>query len=352
MNLSCLWLSCLHIFSCSLFMTNSLITFTLGSEGNEPRVLCKLKMVAAVLMFMADTTAMHIAPDKPGVLLNYTSGCVQHIISLTEELCQNQIHFKEEDLKDTIFCIKSSFTYAAKILNLILRYCSESSTTPPKAFDLANDLLDLVILTESYLGSGYALRLVAAMKPWLPDLVLALGSGTILKHTQGDGRNCTSSDQMKLHFPKWPIILAKVELSEVNEVRNEEDDKCSQPKNLSAFNRLLTMVTLLLKGNANIMDSVGVVFLTCSLVGLERKDFELALGLLHFVCLKLFKQDDRDWGDLMLSSLQEIYPKIEREIEERNHEDDYEKLNSAKKLLEPLWMYHLYETGRVSMTEA
>lgn len=309
-------------------------------------------MLTAVLMFMVDATAMHIAPDKPGVLLNYTSGCVQHIISFIEQLYHNQFHFKEEDLKDTVFCLKCSFTYAAKILNLILRYCSESSTIPPKAFDLANDLLDLIVLIESYLGSGYALRLVAAVKPWLPDLVLALGSGTILKHTNGCGTNSTSSDQMKLHFPKWPSILAKTELSGVNGVRNEEDDKCSQPEKFSAFNRLLAMLIILLKGNAYIMDAVGIVFLTCSLVGLERKDFELALGLLHFVCLKLFKQDDWDWGDLMLSSLQEIYPKIEREIAEQSREDDQEKLNSAKKLLEPLWMYHLYETGRVSMTEA
>ncbi|KAF7828622.1 condensin-2 complex subunit G2 [Senna tora] len=284
----------------------------------------------------------------PDELLNYTSGCIQHIICLIEQLNHNQILFKEEDLKDTILCLKSSFTYAAKILNLILRYCTESSTTLSKAFDLANDLLDLIILIESYLGSGYAFRLVAAVKPWLPDLVLALGSETILKRSQGKGTSSASFD----HFPKWPLILAKSELYGVNGVRNEEDDKCSQPEKFSAFNRLLAMLIILLKGNAYVMDAVGVAFLTCSLVGLERKDFELALGFLHFVCVKLFKQDDRDWGDLMLSSLQEIYPKIEKEIAEQIHEDELEKLHSAKKLLEPLWMYHLYETGRVSMTEA
>lgn len=309
-------------------------------------------MITAVLMFMVDTSAMGITPDKPAILLNYTSGCVQHIISLVNQLYQNQFHFKEEDLKDTIFCLKSFLTYAAKLLNLILRYSSESSTTPLKAFDLANDLLDFIILIELYLGSGYALRLVAAVNPWLPDLVLALGSGTILKPTLGDGTNSTSSDQMKLHFPKWLLILAKTELSGVNGDRNEEDDKCSQPEKISAFNRLLAMLITLLKGNPYIMDAVGVVFLTYSLVGLERKDFEMSLGLLHFVCLKLFPQDDRDWGDLMLSSLQEIYPKIERELAEQNHENEQEKLNSAKKLLEPLWMYHLYETGKISMTEA
>ncbi|XP_028764167.1 uncharacterized protein LOC114722329 [Neltuma alba] len=323
-----------------------------GSEYDEPRVLCKVKMLTAVLMFMVDITAMGIALDKPGVLLNYTSGCVKHIISLIDGLHHNQIHLNEEDMKDTIFCLKSSFTYAAKLLNLILGHLSESSTTSPKAFDLANDLMDLIILIELYWGSGCASGLVAAVKPWLPDLVLALGSGIILKQRQGDEISPVSSDRMKLHFPKWPLILAKIELSGVKTHGDEEDGKCSQPQKFSAFNKLLAMLIIQLRGNPYIMDAVGVIFLTCSLIGLERQDFELALGLLRFVCLKLFRQDDRDWGELMLSFLQEIYPKIEREIAERSHEDDQEKLDNAKKLLEPLWMYHLYETGRVSMTEA
>lgn len=309
-------------------------------------------MLTAVLMFVVDATTMGVAPDKPELLLNYTSGCLQHIISLIDRLNHNQIHLSEEDLKDTIFCLKSSCTYAAKLLNLILGHLSESSTTSPKAFDLANDLLDLIILIELYWGSGYASGLVAAVKPWLPDLVLALGSGTILKQTQGGEANPASSDRMKLHFPKWPLILAKTELSGVKAHGNEEDDTCSQPENFSAFYRLLASVIIQLRGNPYIRDAIGAVFLTFSLVGLERQDFELALGLLLFVCLKLFRQDHRDWGELMLSFLQEIYPKIEREIAEPSHENDQEKLNNAKKLLEPLWMYHLYETGRVSMTEA
>lgn len=307
-------------------------------------------MLTAVLMFMVDTTEMGTAPDKPGMFLNYASGCVQHIISLIERMHHNQIHLCEEDLKDTILCLKSFFTYAAKLLNLTLGQ-SESYTTSPKAFDLANDLLDLIILIELYCGSGCASGLVAAVKPWLPDLVLALGFKSILKQTQGDETNSASSGRVNLHFPKWTMILSKTELSEVETHGNEEDDKCSQSEKFSAFYKLLALMIIQLRGNPNIMDAVGVVFLSFSLVGLERQDFELALGLLHFVCLKLFRPDDRDWGELMLSFLQEIYPKIEREIAERSHEDDQENLNNAKKLLEPLWMYHLYETGRISMTE-
>ncbi|XP_061338918.1 uncharacterized protein LOC133285671 [Gastrolobium bilobum] len=320
-----------------------------GSACNEPKqVLCEVKMLTAVLKFMADTTAMCFAPHNHELFLNYTSKCVEHIVSSLDQLYHKQIQFEEEDKKNTIFCLKSSFTYAAKIVNMILTDSSGSSIIPPKAFALASSLLDLIISIESYMGSGYASRHVAAAKPWLPDMVLALGSANILKHTDLGTEQSTTSEQMKFHFPKWPLIVAKTELSSVNE---GEDDKYYQPEKFSAFNRFLAMLIILLKKNPSIMDAVGVIFLVSSLIGLEQKDFGLALGLLQFVCSKLFKHDDRDWGDMMLSSLQEIYPKIEREIAEERDEDELQKLTRAKELIEPLWMYHLYETGRVNMTD-
>ena len=54
---------------------------------------------------------------------------------------------------------------------------------------------------------------------------------------------------------------------------------------------------------------------------------------------------------MMLASRQEIYPQVERELEEENDEDGRQKLHSAKELLEPVWMYHIYETGKVAMME-
>lgn len=307
-----------------------------------------VKMLTAILKFMADTTAMCFAPDDHGLFLNYTLKCVQHIVSSLDQLYRNKIQFKEEDKRNMVFCLKSSFTYAAKILNVILTESSESSIILPKAFSLANNLLDLIISTESCMGSGYALRLVAAAKPWLPDVLLALGSTPILKQTDCGEEQSAASEQMKLHFPKWPLIVAKIELFQVNEA---EDDECTQPEKFSAFNKLLAMLIIFLKKNPRIMDVVGVIFMVSSLVGLEQKEFGLTLGILQFVCLKLFKHDDRDWGDMMLSSLQEIFPKIERAIAEENDEDQLEKLTCAKELIEPLWMYHLYETGRVNLTD-
>lgn len=333
-----------------LSLTNAGCPSNGGSVHNEPQqVLCKVKMITAVLKFMADATAMCFAPHNNGLFLNNTSKCIQHILSSLNQLYHHKIEFEEEDKKNTIFCLKSSFSYAAKILNVILTDSGGSSIMTSKAFTLANNLLDLIVSTESCLGSAYASRLVAAAKPWLPDVVLALGSESVLQHTESGSEHLTASEQMKLQFPKWPLIVAKTVLSAVNE--GEGDGECSQPDKFSTFNKLTAMLIILLKKNKSIMDAVGDIFLVCSLVGLEQKDFELALGLLQFVCSKLFNRDDRDWGDMMLSSLEEIYHKIERQITEASNSDELEKLMHAKELLEPLWTYHLYETGNVNMTD-
>ncbi|KAK2372533.1 hypothetical protein P8452_45825 [Trifolium repens] len=322
-----------------------------GSVQNKlQHVLCKVKMLTAVLKFMADTTAMCFSPHNNGLFLNYTSKCIQHILSSLNQLCHNKTQFEEEDKKNTIFCLKSSFTYAAKILNVTLPDSGESSITTSQAFTLANNLLDLIVSIESCLGSAYASRLVAAARPWLPDVVLALGSPSVLQQTDSGSEHSTASEQIKLNFPKWPLVLAKtVLLSAVNE--DEGDHECSQPDKYSAFNKLLDMLIIILKKNRSIMDAIGDIFLVCSLVGLEQKDFDLALGLLQFVCSKLFNHDDRDWGDMMLSTLQEIYPKIERGRTEPRNDDELEKLTHAKNLIEPLWTYHLFESGKVNMTD-
>lgn len=157
---------------------------------------------------------------------------------------------------------------------------------------------------------------------------------------------------MRLHFPSCPLILANTELSEISEVGPEkDDDRDSKSNKFPVFNRLLRMMVTLLKGNPNVLDAIGVMFLTGSKVGLERKDFGLVLGLVHFVCMKLFRGDDRQWGCAMLASLQDIYPQIEREIEEQDDEDERQRLPSVKELLEPVWMYRLYEIRKVSEME-
>ncbi|KAF3967409.1 hypothetical protein CMV_008590 [Castanea mollissima] len=237
-----------------------------------------------------------------------------------------------------------------KMLTASLKFMVDATMM---AFDVANNLLDLITSIELHLGSGKAASLVAAAKPWLPDLILALGSGNILKETQGEGIHFHASDRIKVHFPSWLLSLARIELSEMSEFSPEkdDDDRVSESEDFPVFKKLLGMIVTLLKGNPNVLDAVGVIFLTGSVVGLERKDFGLVLGLIHFVCMKLFSRDDKEWGDMMLASLQEIYPQIERELYEENDEDGRQKLHSAQELLEPVWMYHIYETGRVATME-
>lgn len=308
-------------------------------------------MLTAVLKFMADATVMGFVFHNHEWCLKFASGYLRYVTSTLQQQPREKINCKDEYVKDIIQCLKSSLTYAAKILSLALKDVTEDSPPPPQAFDLANDLLDITLI-GLYLGSGYAERFVAAAKPWLPDLILALGSRNLLKQVDGEGTQMTAADSIKGHFPTWLLFLSMTELSELSDIGLEEDDgRISKPEEFLAFKKFLGTIVERLKGNRSILDAVGEIFLIGSVVGLEGKDFGLVLGLVHFVCVKLFKRDDRDWGDIMLTSLQDIYIQIERQLEEEDLEDGRENLESARALLEPVWMYHLYETGKVSVIE-
>ncbi|KAK9284726.1 hypothetical protein L1049_023903 [Liquidambar formosana] len=230
---------------------------------------------------------------------------------------------------------------------------SEASPRPPEASNLANNLLDLITSIEIHLGSGYAARLVAAVKPWLPDLILALGSRHITKQTSGDRTYPSASHNSQLCYPSWPSILAKIELCEISEVQSDEDDRVSEPWQFSAFKNLVEMIIHMLRGNPDVLDAVGVTLFTVTAVGLERKDFRLVLGLVHFLCMKLVRHEHTEWGELnmMLASLQDFYTQIEREIEDLSSEEGRQKLIQARALLEPVWMCYVYETGRGSTME-
>ncbi|PRQ50927.1 putative condensin-2 complex subunit G2 [Rosa chinensis] len=331
--------------------THASIASDSGNVYTEPKKLAnKVKMLTAVQRFMVDAATIGFAPQTLERCLRSTSGYIRCVISTLEQQPREQIDFEEEDLKDVVLCLKSSSTYAAKLLNLALKDATEASPPPAEASDLANDMLDLIISIELYLGSTYAGHVVAAVKPWVPDLILALGSGHIMKQIIGEECQTSPADRIRVHFPSWLLILAKTELSEASEVR-PEDDGDSEPKEFPAFKKLLTMIVKLLKENLSMQGVLGAIFMIGATVGLEKKNFGLVFGLLRFVCLKIFKHDDREWGDLMLAFLQDIYPQIEREIEEECDEDGRETLEKAKDLLEPIWLYHLHETGRVSMME-
>ncbi|KAF2295552.1 hypothetical protein GH714_033180 [Hevea brasiliensis] len=251
-----------------------------GSPQDKQKMTSKkVKMLTAVLKFIVDSTAMGFLSHLNRRCLSFTSSYVKHVIFVLGQQYFEGQQFKEDNLKDSIICLKSSFSYAAKLLNLILKDATEASPPPQEAFDLANDMLDLITSFEIYLGSSFAAHLAAVAKSWLPDLILALGLGGILRHTPVESTYLTALSHVKLHYPSWPLILAKAELFEMKEVNPDEDDhEVSDPEEFPMFKKFMEMIIPLLKRNPNILDAVGVIFLTHSVVGLERKDFALGWG--------------------------------------------------------------------------
>lgn len=303
----------------------------------EPKRLSnKVTMLTTVLQFMTDATIMGFIFHNHEWGLKFTSDYFRHVVSTLRQQHNNRVHFEDEEVKNTILCLKSSFTYAAKLLSLALKETAEDSPPQAQAFVLANDMLDMITSVELYLGTSNAARLMAAVKPWLPDLVLALGSG-YMKQTRGELEQNSSTDYIRRYFPSWLLVLSKTELSELSKIGLEEDDeRASGLEEFPAFRKLMESILLLVKRNTIVLDAVGQIFLIGSLVGLEGKDYGLVLGLLHFVCVKLFGHDWRE-SDTLLAFLQEIYPQLERHIEEESDEDARQILESARTLLEPFW---------------
>ncbi|KAE8670834.1 ARM repeat superfamily protein, putative isoform 2 [Hibiscus syriacus] len=246
--------------------TDASSSSTDGSAYTKQKQMSKkVTMFTTVLKFIVDSIAMGFAPRNHTRCMRFLSAYIQYIIWCLKQLFTDKAQLKEEKSKQCFVCVKSSFSYAFKLLNLVHNAATEASPAPVESFNLANDLLDLIIPGELFLCLNYAAQLVGVAKPWLPDLILALGS---------------------------------------------------------------------------------------TIIGLERKDFDLLLGLLSFVCPKLIGQEDREWDglDMMLVSLPDVYPPIEREIGEQDDDDEDEshnKLASAKASLEPVWLYHVYETQKV-----
>lgn len=315
-----------------------------------------IKMLTAVLKFIVDAATMDLVSNNDGRFLEFTTIYIQYTISMIRRYSQDQPPFNDDDLRGTFLCVKSSLTYTAKFLNLVLANNSEASTPPPEAQNLANFLLDLIVSVESNLGSGYAARLVSALKPWLPDLVLALGGRNILKRSSGEGTEFAEPDNCELQLPSWTSVLAEIELDELTSISsNEEAERVTERDKHLSFKKLVGLITLSLKGNSSVLDAVGKIFMTGSAVALEREDFGLVLGLLHFVCVKLVGHEHRGWKglDMMLASLECIYPEIEKQVQRRSSsEHGSQKLEKARKLLEPIWISYSCESGGPSRMEA
>lgn len=313
-----------------------------------------VKMLTAVLKFTVDANTMNLAPCHQERCLNFTMEYLKFINMNLRKYSICEQHFTEEGLKEMCLCLKSSFSYAAKLLNVVLK-SSEAALPKLGAYDLVNELLNLFISVEELLGHGYASRFVTAIKPWVPDLILAFGSCHLLMKTPGESVHSIASGNGVSTFPSWFSVLAKIELSEITDIGPEEDtDRYPNSVVFTAFKRLIEMITERLKSNDHVLDSVGAIFLVGSQHALESKHFYLVLGLLHFICVKLVEHKDEEWKKLKLmsASLEEIYRKVEVEAEEpSNGEDGRQILQRARELLEPVWMSCIYHGGHTMEEE-
>lgn len=306
-----------------------------GSISSDQKIIAKsVKMQTAILKFIADAATISSISHVQERCLKFALVYIQHCISALKNHSREHCFVFKEAFKETYLCLKSSCTYTAKLVNLVLRNSSDEAPPPLEVYDLANNLLDLMNSMESCVGSTYASGLVTAVKPWLPDLILALGSGRLGKHTE-ERDSFISFD--------WPLVLAKLELIELSrEIPDEETDEASEADVFSAFKTLTGMLILLLRGNPSVLEAVGLIFLNGTLAALRKKDFRLVLGLLHFVCLKLVRDEKEEWGEvtMMLGAVHEIYHQIEKEIEGIGSREDGKELERARALLEPIWMHY------------
>ncbi|XP_042508925.1 uncharacterized protein LOC122084605 isoform X2 [Macadamia integrifolia] len=318
------------------------------TNSTQNKISGTVKMVATLLRFIVDAITTKAVSHSQQRCLRFTSAYMQYIISTLREHFHDKMQLREKDLKEIFICLKSCLTYATKLLNLVLSNSSDLSLAATEASNLANDLLDLIASTESYLGSGYATQLFTAVKPWLPDLVLALGSGHIqTKSPSGRDYSCPSGHAK---HPSWVIILGKVENFELRKFNQVEEDEESESilYVFSVFKKLMDLVVQLLKGNLKILDAVGAIFLAGSVAGLELEDYGFVLAMVRFVCVKLLSHDDGEWKQLevMLGYLQLLYPEIERDVKDpRISEDGRQKLEGARALLEPIWMTYVNDSA-------
>ncbi|XP_076950940.1 uncharacterized protein LOC143624079 [Bidens hawaiensis] len=312
-----------------------------------------VKLSTSILNFIIDSSTPNRTRECEQRCLSFTRKYVGFIIFNLRQHSHGLLEFKEEDLKETFLCLKSSFTYAAKLLNLVLTSSSESSPPSHEAHNLANDLFDLIISVEEHLGCKYGSLVFSAAKLWLPDLILALGSLQIQKSSPSLLSSSSSAfGKTRFGFPSWLSILAKIEIFDLQESDSDDmDDKITLSSKFSTFRKVVEMMVELLRGSQSVLDAIGAFLLSGSLVGLKKKDYELLCGVLSFVCVKLVKHENGEWVDLklMLESVRELYPLMEAAVFELESGHEKKMLESARSLVEPVWRCYIHEEMKGNM---
>jgi condensin-2 complex subunit G2 len=291
----------------------------------------------SILKFIVDTTSIKLVNDSKARGVKFASAYTKYAISAMKRHHES-LSFNGDDLKDILILTRSSFTYAAKLLHLVLASSTESSSSLEEAFLLANNLLDLVPAVESFAGSRFALTLVSVVKQWLPVLILGLGCLWLIGPENKMTINMWNLGDSDL--PMWIVALAKNELLDAEEAREDEQSEQGTEHEDSPSSRKLAemMVILLKKGSPRILDSVGGILLSALQLALQKAEHSIVLGLTHFICARLLGSNSSasEKLQLTLDSLREIFFEIDRHCRDNLVDDEAQRqqLESAKVLIQ------------------
>ncbi|XP_037474041.1 uncharacterized protein LOC119350199 [Triticum dicoccoides] len=301
----------------------------------------------SILKFIVDTTTIKLVNESKVRCVGFASSYAKYAASAMKRHSEGS-SFNGDDLKDILILTRSSFTYAAKLLHLVLASSTESSSPPEETFLLANNLLDLVPAAESFAGPRFALTLVSAVKQWLPVLILGLGCRWLIgPESEMANKTCNLGDS---DLPLWVAALAKNELFEAEEPREDDQSEQGNEHEESPSSRKLAemMVTLLRKGSPKILDPVGGILLSNLQLALQRAEHGIVLGLARFVCDKLLGSSSSSSSSasknlqLTHDSLRESFFEIDRHCKEDGRIDDEgsrQQLESAKVLISSVLPY-------------
>ncbi|MQL70233.1 hypothetical protein Taro_002528, partial [Colocasia esculenta] len=300
----------------------------------QTRMSNVLQITTALLKFIVDAATMRLISTGNKRWICFTSTLARYVISAMKNNQDDETSFL--NWKENILCVKSAFSYAAKLLHVIISSYDQPLQILPEISCLANDLLDLIASVELHVGSGCASRIISVAKPWLPDLILGFSCSQLRDATQVE--NCpVSGSDIRPNFPVWLVLLSKVELCELRELNEDEGGNRYPDAGTFVFKKLIEMMILLLKrGNSKVLEAAGVMFLTFMQAGLEAEDFDMVLGLVHFICVKLVGEDNLAWSEfqVLYNCLQESYTRVECALTDLEHDENgREKLEIARELL-------------------
>ena len=96
------------------------------NEGNTVKGTVNAIMLGtSILKFIVDTTIKLVDDDKIRCL-KFASSYTKYAVSSIKNNQDQSSSFKGDDMKDALVLIPSSFTYAAKIIYLVLSSSTES----------------------------------------------------------------------------------------------------------------------------------------------------------------------------------------------------------------------------------